>query len=1254
MMSTRRKRTKRGAIVKGVSGKTPSRASVRVKSAYASEKEGKKSLILRRAALKRQKTAPQIIFSLPDYVREVGATIREPLLVLNQNLEVLSANRSFYETFQVKRKETEGKPFYRIGDRQWDIPELRQKLEQVLHKQTSFEDFKLKQKFPRIGERTILVNARSISRQAEEPKFILLSIRDITESKKVEEANLRFSSFPAVNPTPIVETDIAGRVLYMNPAAKRLFPDLPKTVGRHPFLAGFSSVVNELKSGKKEWVLRQVEVEGAWYGQTIFAVEEGLRIRIYASDITERKSAEEALSKSEEKYRFLYEEGLSFNIIIGVDQTIKDANKTALNTLGYRKDEVVGKLVQEFVSEEEREKAIKLLADAFSGKITEGNEVSVLAKDGSVHTILFSPGQIILKETDAVQGIVATGIDITERKRAEEVLQKAKEHLETRVKERTVELEQINLALQKEISERKWAEDAVKGQQKRFNDVLETLPAYLVLLTPDYHVAFANRFFRERFGESHGKRCYEYLFDRSEPCENCETYKVLKTNQPHHWEWTGPDGRNYDIYDFPFTDTDDSSLIMEMGIDITERKQAEEELRRHKEHLEELVNERTGELKSRNVQLAVEIAERKQVEEALRKSEKRLKRAQEIAHLGSWELDLLSNRLTWSDEVYRIFGLKPQEFSATYEAFLEAVHPDDRQAVDAAYSGSLREGRDTYEIEHRVVRKADGEVRIVHEKCEHIRDEKGRIVRSVGMVHDITERKQAEERLQKQAVMLANVSEAIIGFGPDMRINFWSPSAERLYGYTSSEALGCQASDLLRAVYLGITRDEAVAQLMKTGHLKVENIHHTKDGRALHVEYHATSVYNLQNELTGIVTVIHDITERKKAEEELRQTRDYLENLFNYANAPIICWDSDFKITQFNHAFERLTDCKAEEVLGKDLSILFPPESREESLDNIRRTLGGEYWEVVEIPILRKAGDTRIVLWNSANVYTDDGKTLLATIAQGQDITERKQAEEQIKKLNEALKSHSAKLEASNQELEAFTYSVSHDLRAPLRSVDGFSRALLEDYAQILDERGQDYLKRMRGAADKMKQLIEDLLNLSRLARAEMKREETDLSALVHTIAVDLQKSQPERKVEFKIEKKLVANVDRRLLEIALENLLQNAWKFTSKQSEARIEFTATEKNGETVYLVRDNGVGFDMTYANRLFIPFQRLHSTDEFPGTGIGLATVKRIIDRHGGRIWAEAGVEKGSTFFFTLGSKITPETNRVLSIPYRRGAR
>lgn len=242
-----------------------------------------------------------------------------------------------------------------------------------------------------------------------------------------------------------------------------------------------------------------------------------------------------------------------------------------------------------------------------------------------------------------------------------------------------------------------------------------------------------------------------------------------------------------------------------------------------------------------------------------------------------------------------------------------------------------------------------------------------------------------------------------------------------------------------------------------------------------------------------------------------------------------------------------------------------------------------------------------------------------------------------LQKTNEQLETRvherTKQLESANEELEAFSYSVSHDLRAPLRAIDGFGLALSEDYAAVLNAEGKGHLERIRKATQRMGQLIDDLLNLSRVTRVEMRREQVDLSGLVRSITDDLKKNQPERKVEFVIAPNMTVDGDERLLRIAFDNLLGNAWKFTAKHAHARIEFGTTRKDGQSVYFVRDDGSGFDMAYAGKLFGAFQRLHAAAEFPGTGVGLATVQRIIHRHGGKISAESALEKGTIFYFTL---------------------
>lgn len=256
------------------------------------------------------------------------------------------------------------------------------------------------------------------------------------------------------------------------------------------------------------------------------------------------------------------------------------------------------------------------------------------------------------------------------------------------------------------------------------------------------------------------------------------------------------------------------------------------------------------------------------------------------------------------------------------------------------------------------------------------------------------------------------------------------------------------------------------------------------------------------------------------------------------------------------------------------------------------------------------------------------------------EIDERQQAQLRGQALNQELGQAIIELKAVNKELEAFSYSVSHDLRAPLRSIDGFSQALLEDCSAQLDQTGQDYLQRIRSATQRMGHLIDDLLALSRMTRSDMHVESVDLSRLASQICIDLQQLQPERQVEVTIQPGLVVQGDSNLLQVVLENLLSNAWKFTAKNLQAKIEFGAMpQESGTLIYFVRDDGTGFDMAYGDKLFRPFQRLHASHEFPGNGIGLATVQRIVYRHGGRVWAEGAVERGATFYFTLVPEVDP---------------
>jgi PAS domain S-box-containing protein len=369
--------------------------------------------------------------------------------------------------------------------------------------------------------------------------------------------------------------------------------------------------------------------------------------------------------------------------------------------------------------------------------------------------------------------------------------------------------------------------------------------------------------------------------------------------------------------------------------------------------------------------------------------------------------------------------------------------------------------------------------------------------------------------------------------------------------------------------------------------------------------------------------------ERHRAE----AARAHLAAIVESSNDAILSKSCEGVIQSWNRGAEKLYGYTAGEIIGQSVFLLSPQDRLKEAASFLHRVRRGERVENHETVRVHKDGRRIDVSVTMSPIMDASGRVIGAsTIAR--DITERKRTEEKIRELNASLERRVSELVAANKELESFSYSVSHDLRAPLRAMDGFSQALLEDYADELVPEAKRYLQHVREASQRMDYLVNGILDLSRTARSEMQRTTVDMSALAETIALELKQAHPERRVEFVAAPRVVVNADGTLLRSALENLLGNAWKFTSQHARARIELGTMQQDGGTVYFVRDDGAGFDPAYANKLFGPFQRLHSPAEFPGTGIGLAIVQRIIERHGGRIWAEGYVELGATFFFTLG--------------------
>jgi PAS domain S-box-containing protein len=472
--------------------------------------------------------------------------------------------------------------------------------------------------------------------------------------------------------------------------------------------------------------------------------------------------------------------------------------------------------------------------------------------------------------------------------------------------------------------------------------------------------------------------------------------------------------------------------------------------------------------------------------------------------------------------------------------------------------------------------------------------------------------------------LLEAAPDAVVIVESDGQIARVNGQAEQLFGYPRHELVGQGVEMLmperfrsnhlpLRTGYFG----SAQARLMGSG---LELFGRRKDDSEFPIEISLSPLESAAGRLVS--AAIRDISARKKADEQ----RFRLAAMVDSSDDAIIGKTFEGIVTSWNGGAQRLFGYSAAEMIGQSISLLIPA-GREYEEPEILKHLASGLVERFDTVRRRKDGREIDVSVTSSPVR-DAAGALIGASKVVRDITERRRTEVSLAQAKEAA-------EAANRELEAFSYSVAHDLRAPLRGMNGFARVLLDTYSDKLDAEGQDWLQEILLNARKMADLIDGLLSLARVTRSDLRTESADLSAIVREAVGRLNTAEPDRLVEVIVPDGLCAEVDLRLARSLFENLLANAWKFTSKVPSARIELGATDRDGARVFFVRDNGAGFDMAFAGKLFAPFHRLHTVDEFPGTGIGLATVQRIVHRHKGRVWAEGAVDGGATFYFTLPS-------------------
>jgi len=628
-----------------------------------------------------------------------------------------------------------------------------------------------------------------------------------------------------------------------------------------------------------------------------------------------------------------------------------------------------------------------------------------------------------------------------------------------------------------------------------------------------------------------------------------------------------------------------------------------------------------------------DITERKRTEEALRESEDKFNKA---FHASPIITAISSQRnhkyLEVNENFLKFYGFTRDEVigsTATELGIWGDIEERSRITEMIQKEGRVRD-------EEIYMRTKSGEIRVLLFSVE--KASIGGELCFVAMTVDITGRKQAEEALrmneERFRLIADNATDLIsrIQLTPTIKTDYVSPSCLRITGYKQDEFYNDPnlGLEMIHPEDREFFLKQAASDNKKDQKpIMVRLVR--KDGQEIWIEQTQTVISNDNGEHVAMHLIARDITERKQAEEALKESEEKFYKAFHSSpDAIAITSRIDDRFIEINNSYTRITGYTRQEIIGHNI-LEFNTSANEEDLKKTMRKIkkqGSVHNE--ERAFSTKEGKIRNGLFSVESINIGGEPCLLSVTT---DITERKQVEEKLKKTLYDLEHSSSQLAATNKELETFSYSVSHDLRSPLRSIDGFSQALLEDYTESLDDTGKDYLNRLRTASQKMGELIDGLLKLSRLTRSEMHQEEVNLSMLVQEITSRLHENEPKRQAEFVIRKGLATQGDPELLSALFENLLGNAWKFTSKSKETRIEFGTTKNGNQTTYFINDNGAGFDMTYADKLFGAFQRLHDVSEFPGTGIGLATVVRIINRHGGKIWAEGAVNKGATFYFTL---------------------
>ncbi|SCZ51683.1 PAS domain-containing sensor histidine kinase [Thiohalomonas denitrificans] len=633
-----------------------------------------------------------------------------------------------------------------------------------------------------------------------------------------------------------------------------------------------------------------------------------------------------------------------------------------------------------------------------------------------------------------------------------------------------------------------------------------------------------------------------------------------------------------------------------------------------------------------------DVTERRMANLKLRESERQLARGELIAGLGSWRWDSQSGERLWSDGFYQLLGLFPQSVKPSFELFCEYLPEDSREKLETAIQWLFDSGQ-AVEVEHTIVR-SDGGMRLVQSRLQPLYAVDSKVIGYTGTALDITELSAARHALADSELrfrmLMEHATDAILVANDHGQLIGANRRAMDFFGYSKNELMAMGPLDLYPPEERkGVI--EAFRDIDQAGQSLYQHTARRKNGSLVDVEVSGARVTD--GETAIYLGIFRDVSERNRLQEEMRRKTAELEALFANLHVCIAVLDREFNFLRVNRAYCEMTGMPAEALVGRSHFDLYPHEENERIFGRTVATgkahsaiakvfehpsLGATYWDWTLTPFTNQAGEV-------------EGMVLSLI-----DVTEREQQRQAAEsawlraqdELEQRVRERTTELAAANRELESFSYSVSHDLRGPLRAINGFSGALQEDCGELLNEDGHNYLQRIQSATLRMSDLIDGLLSLSRVFRTELERTDVDLSGLAEEIVRQLRSGAGHRQVSVDVEQGMTTWGDPTLIRLLLQNLFSNALKFTSNSPEPRISFVSLLISGRRVFVIRDNGIGFEMEYVHKLFQPFERLHDDKNFKGSGIGLATARRIVERHAGEVWVEAVPSQGASFYFTLG--------------------